>query len=127
MDEAVGRRVARRERLIERLEGERRLQMVGERPAHHFARERVDDDGEIDEVLGEPDIGDVGDPELVEAGGTQPAREIRPDREAVPAVAGARNEGLARRQSRLSARISLSTRLALTIRPCRRSACAMRR
>ncbi len=43
--------------------------MVGERKAHDFARECVDDDGEINEVLGEPNIGDVGDPELVEAGG----------------------------------------------------------
>ena len=93
VNEPLGRGVARRERLIERFEGERRLQMAGERPAHHFARERVDHDGQIDEVLGEPDIGDVGDPELIEASGTQRAREVRPDREAVPAVARAGNEG----------------------------------
>ena len=93
MNEAVGRGISRSQRLIERFERERGLQMVGEGKAHDFSRERVDDDGEIDEVLGQPDVGDVGDPELIEAGRTAAAREVRPDGEAVPAVAGARNKG----------------------------------
>ena len=80
--------------LVERRDGEPGLQMIVERPAHHLAREGVDHDGEIDEALGEPDVGDVGDPDLVDCGGDQPAREMGADREAVPAVGGARNEGL---------------------------------
>ena len=128
MDEAVGRRISRGQGQVERLQGERGLQMVGERKADHFARERVDDDREIDEVLGEPDIGDVGDPDLVEAGRLQPARKVRPDRVNRGRLIVVRGtKGLARSASRLSSRISRSTRLALTIRPCRRSAWAMRR
>src|SRR5208283_1209720 len=65
----------RAERLVERLQGKRGLQVVGERRADNLARERVDDDGEIDEVLGEPNVGDVGDSELIEAGGTKAAGE----------------------------------------------------
>jgi len=55
MDEA-GRRIARGERLVERVHGQARLEMVVERPSHHSAREGVDDDGEIDESLRQPDI-----------------------------------------------------------------------
>ncbi len=94
MNEVVGRGISRGQGLVERLQRERSLQMVGERPAHHFARERVDDDGQIDEVLGEPDISDVGDPDLVEAGRLQPAHKIGPDRVSVVAHRRARNEGL---------------------------------
>jgi hypothetical protein len=55
VDEA-GRRIARGDRLIERVHGQARLEMVVERPSHHSAREGVDDDGEIDESLRQPDI-----------------------------------------------------------------------
>jgi hypothetical protein len=66
VDEA-GRRIARRDRLVERIDGPASLEMVVERPSHHSAREGVDDDGEIDESLRQPDIGDVGDLQLIEA------------------------------------------------------------
>src|SRR5271157_5455356 len=49
MDEAVRRGISRSQRLIERAERERDLQMVGERKADDLARKRVDDDGEINE------------------------------------------------------------------------------
>ena len=58
----AGRRIARLDRHVERRQGEPRLQMVVERPARHLAREGVDDDGEIDEGLRQPNVGDVGDP-----------------------------------------------------------------
>src|SRR5271155_3762252 len=75
-----------------------RLEMIGERPADHFAREGVEDDRQIDEVLGQPDIGDVGDPDLIEAARSKPARQVWRNGEAVAAVGGVRGmNGLARR------------------------------
>ena len=76
MDEAVGRRIARGNRPVQRLDRQARLEMIGERPADHFAREGVEDDRQIDEVLGQPDIGDVGDPDLIEAARSKPARQV---------------------------------------------------
>jgi hypothetical protein len=101
--------------------------MVGERSAHHLARERVDDDGQIDEGLGEPDISDVGDPDLVEAGRLQPAHEVGRIGRSRSLIVVRGTKGLARSASKLSSRIGRSTRLALTIRPCRRSSWAIRR
>jgi len=92
MDEAVGLRIALGKRLVEGLDRQARLKMVGERPADRFAREGVEDDRQIDEVLRQPDIGDVGDPYLVEAGRSKPAGQIRHDGKAVAAVGGAGDE-----------------------------------
>jgi hypothetical protein len=79
--------------------------MVFEREAHDLARESVDDDREIDKVFGEPDVGDVGDPHLIEAGQLQPAHEVGRDRAVVVAHCRARNEGLgAQRQQIVRAR-----------------------
>ena len=88
----MGVGIAGRQRLVERLDGQSRLQVIGERPTDDLAREGVDDDGEIDEVLGKPDVSNVGDPDLIEACGARASRQIGPDREAVFAVSGARNE-----------------------------------
>jgi hypothetical protein len=62
LDAAIGvvdeasRRIARFDRLVERVLGQARREMVVERPSHPSAREGVDDDGEIDESLRQPDI-----------------------------------------------------------------------
>jgi hypothetical protein len=62
--------------------------MVGERPANDLAREGVEDHRQ-------PDVGDVGRPDLVEAGGDEAAREIGHDRELMPGVRCVRDERLA--------------------------------
>jgi len=94
VDEAVGGGIAFGDGHVESLPGQAGLEMVFERPSDHFAREGVDDDGEIDEVFGEPDVGDVGGPDLVESGRPELAHEVGPDRAIVVAHGGARNEGL---------------------------------
>lgn len=79
---------------VERLDGQARFEMVGERPADHPARKGVENDGQIDELPGQPDISNVGDPDLIEAGGDKTARQIGNDRELMPAVGRVGNERL---------------------------------
>src|SRR5271165_2326367 len=79
---------------VERLDGQARLEMVGERPADHLARKSVENDGEINKLLRQPDIGNVGDPNLIEPCGNKSAREIGNDRELVAAVGRVGNEWL---------------------------------
>src|SRR5271165_4560931 len=79
---------------VERLDGQARLEMVGERPADHLARKGVENDGQIHELPGEPDIGDVGDPDLIEPRRDETARQIGHDRKLMPAVGGVGNEWL---------------------------------
>lgn len=92
MNQAVGGRVARHQRHVQRLDRQPRLQMIVERPADDFSRERVEHYGEIDEGLAEPDIGDVGDPYLIEARRLEAAGQIGYDRKIMTAVGGARNK-----------------------------------
>jgi hypothetical protein len=47
MDETGGGGIARRERPVERLARQARLEMIGERPTDDLARESVEDDGEM--------------------------------------------------------------------------------
>jgi hypothetical protein len=79
---------------VERFDRQARLEMVGERPADHLARKSVENDGQIDELPGQPDISDVGDPDLIEPGRDKTARQIGNDRELMPAVGGVGNERL---------------------------------
>jgi hypothetical protein len=65
---------------------------VVERPADHLATERIEHDREIDEGFAEPDIGDVGDPDLVDTGRLETACQVGDDLEAMSAVGGARHE-----------------------------------
>ncbi len=67
MDQA-GRGVSGDQGHVERLDRQARFQMVGERPADHPARKSVENDGQIDEQPGQPDISNVGDPDLIEPG-----------------------------------------------------------
>ena len=135
MDEA-GRRIARFDRLVERVHGQARLEMVVERPSHNSAREGVDDDGEIDESLRQPDIEPVLglDPRMMSATqswsrsvGTSPRARLGAIGKGWRlSFVGATN-GRLRKLKRLSARMSLSTRLALTTRPSSLSLRVMRR
>ena len=50
MDQA-GRGLSRRQRHVQRLDRQARFKMAGERPAHDLARERVERDGQADELL----------------------------------------------------------------------------
>ena len=94
VDEAVERTPARRDGVVEGFEGQARLQMIGERPAHDLARIGVHDDGDVDERLAQSDIGNVGDPYLIDARGDKPARQIGDDLVTVPAHRRARDERL---------------------------------
>ena len=94
VDEAHGRRIAGRKRHVEGLDRQARLEMAGDRPADDLAREGVEDRRQIDEVFRQPHVGDVGDPDLIEPGGNEAAHPVGHDGEAVPAVAGRRDEGL---------------------------------
>jgi hypothetical protein len=81
MDQAATRRPPRGDRLIQCGNGERSIERVIERPADNPARERIEDDGEIGEGLGEMDIGDVGDPGLIgRQGGALCRQSLRPSR-----------------------------------------------
>jgi len=81
MDDALARGISRGQGLVERLRGEQGIWMIGERPVHDPAREHIEHDREIGEVFGEPNVGDVGDPELVEPAGLQ-----RRDRSSITAI-----------------------------------------
>ena len=94
VDEAVERGIASQDRHVERFDGQACFEMAVERPANDLARERVDDHGQIDEVFGKPNVGDVGDPQLVEAAWPRPARQVGANDEAVTAVRRTRNERL---------------------------------
>ena len=83
--------------------GPARLEMIWRAPSRPPCARRRRSPRPDRRSLRQTDIGDVGDPELVEAGGTQRA-QVRRDRGAVAAVV-VRDERLGRRLSRLSARI----------------------
>ena len=55
MDEA-GRGISGGESHVERFDRQARLEMVGKRPTDHPARKGVENDGQIDELPGQPDI-----------------------------------------------------------------------
>ena len=84
----AGRRLSRDDRHVEGLSASSALQMILQCPADDQAREGIQHDGEIDEGLLQPDVGDVGDPNLVDAGGDEIANQIGQDAKAVPAVGG---------------------------------------
>jgi len=63
-----------------------------DRPADDLAREGVEHDRQIDEGFAEPHIGDVGDPDLIDAGRHQAADEVGHDGKAMAAVRSARHE-----------------------------------
>ena len=88
------RGTAGRQRHVERFDSQARLEMVGERPADHLARVSVQNDGQIDELRRQSDVGDVGDPDLIDPGRDQPAHEIGNDRKLMPAVGRVGNERL---------------------------------
>src|SRR4051812_36079383 len=50
------------------MESERIVQSLVEMPADYPAGVRIQDDGQVDEFLFQPDVGDVRHPELVDAG-----------------------------------------------------------
>ncbi len=57
-DEAHGRGGAQAKRHVEGLDRQARFEMIGERPPNEPAQEGVEDDREIDEVLGQTHIGE---------------------------------------------------------------------
>ena len=61
------RRLAFRDRLLQCRHRQPRRQRSIQLPAHHFARERIQNHRQVDELALQPDVGDVGHPELIDA------------------------------------------------------------
>ena len=57
-----------------------------QRPADHAAREGVEDHRQVHELVPQPNVGDVGHPELVDAGQHHLARQVRIDLAAVVGI-----------------------------------------
>ncbi len=62
-------RLARDERHVQRLDDEICRLLLAERPAHNFAAVNVEHDRQVDEPRPGRDVGHVGHPQLVDAGG----------------------------------------------------------
>ena len=77
---------------VERFDRQARFEMVGERPADHPAGKGVENDGQVDKLSRQPDISDVGDPDLIEPGWDASTRQIGDDGKLMPAVGGVGNE-----------------------------------
>ena len=72
MDEALARS-AHADGHVERVEDELGAQVPGHRPTHDPAAEGIEHDREVEEALPRREVGDVGDPERVRAGGVEHA------------------------------------------------------
>jgi hypothetical protein len=70
-----------------------RLQMGLQGPSDYAPAKRVEHDGEIGELFPHANVGDVGHPELVEAGQDDVARQVRHHPPAVVRVGRGRHEG----------------------------------
>ena len=94
MDQVLQRTATRGDGLVERLERQAGLQMIGERPADDFPGEGVHDHRQIDELLRQTDVGDVRDPDMIRRSEHSLARQIAHDLITMSAVRGARDERL---------------------------------
>jgi hypothetical protein len=65
VDQAAGRRLSSLESFLERRDGKGGIQRILKGPTDGLARERVENDREIGKGLGEMDIGNVRDPDLI--------------------------------------------------------------
>ena len=59
-----------------------------QRPADHAARVSVQNHRQEDELLAQPDVGDIGPPELIDAGQHHVPRQVRVDLAAVVGIGG---------------------------------------
>ena len=84
----AGRRLSLRDRLLQRRDRQARGQRSIQFPAHHLAREGIQDHRQVDELALQPDVGDVGHPKLVDAGQLHPAGQIQIDLQLVIRVRG---------------------------------------
>ena len=67
------------QRHVQRGDRQRSVQSFVQMPADHASRIRIQNHRKIDELLLEPDVGDVGDPELIDTAEDHRARPIRID------------------------------------------------
>ena len=77
VDQAARRRPPRGDRHQQGRRGKLGPQMPLQGPTDDPPAERVEQHRQEGKILGEPHIGDVGDPQLIEAGRHQPARQVR--------------------------------------------------
>src|SRR5262245_6473851 len=79
--------MSRRQRLLERIQGEAGLQALADRPADYPSREQVQQGGQVQPALAGPDVRDVADPDSIGAVHREvPGQEIFRDRQRVRRV-----------------------------------------
>jgi hypothetical protein len=122
-----GCRAAGRQSHVEGGQGEARFEVALQRPADDAAAEGIDHHAKIGEGLGQSDISDIGDSELVETSRLQSVAPGQTALRAVPTVSRHAWRVVPNLARGMSSRISRSTRLRLTAIPSRRSCAAIRR
>jgi len=75
-------------RLLERGERERRIDVFGDRPTDHFAREQIQDHGEVDKSVLDADIRQIACPRLIDPGQAPPRQQIGIDAVGVLRIGG---------------------------------------
>ena len=88
MMDATGWRLGAVDARAERGHGEARTHLPAQRVADHAPGPRIEDHREIDEAAQDPDVGDVGDPQLIGAIGVDVLGAVGEDRPVVAAVGG---------------------------------------
>ncbi len=102
------------DRLAQGADGEGRVEPLVERPTHDPAGVGIQHHRRgSSELLGQPDIGDVGHPELVDPGQLHARGQVQMDAQIVAGVGSDGLKGRRRRQSRLSSPISRAIRFRL--------------
>ncbi len=82
------RRLAFRDRFLQRRDRQPRCQRSLQLPAHHFARVGIENHRQVDKLALQPDVGDVGHPKLIDPGQLHPAGQIQIDLQLVIGIRG---------------------------------------
>jgi hypothetical protein len=93
MDQAVGRRLTRRNRHLQSRRGKARAQMRVQGPTDHSPAEGIKHHRQKGKLLQHPNIGDVRDPQLIQASEHQAARQVRHYAPLVTRISRHRHEG----------------------------------
>ena len=76
------------ERHLQGSEHQLRAQVVGHGPTHGLSAPGVEHDGQVDELVAQADVGQIGHPKLVGGGHVHARRQVRADGQPVVAVGG---------------------------------------
>ncbi len=95
---------------LQGLLGNAAVQLPADAPTHHTSRVDIQNHRQVDELLLQSNVGNIGDPQLIDGTQHHPPRQIRIDAPAMATVGG-HHETTSRMLNRLSSRISRNTRL----------------